>query len=61
MEGKIKQILRSDWLIERTSWAHLAYDFPCWSQKGPYNKFLIDQAGLFEMAVYWPSSLLHFY
>ena len=65
--GKMKRILRSDWLPVRARWAHLARSgFPCWFRKKkfsfwPYNKSLIDQVFLVKMAEYWLRSFLRFY
>ena len=59
--GKMKRILRSDWLLKR-----VARDLPRWSRWKkfsfwPYNKPLIDQACLVKMAGYWRRSFLRFY
>ena len=65
--GKMKRILRFDWLPVRARWAHLARSgFPCWFRKKmfsfwPYDKSLIDQAFLVKMAEYWLRSFLRFY
>ena len=65
--GKMKRILRFDWLPVRARWAHLARSgFPCLFRKKmfsfwPYDKSLIDQAFLVKMAEYWLRSFLRFY
>ena len=66
--GKVKRILRSDWLPEQARWADLARSgFPALVPQEkkfifwPYNKSLIDQAFSVEMAEYWLRSFLRFY
>ena len=68
--GKMKQILCSDWLSERTRCIHVScplriahfvaakvkfFGVIFW----PYNKSFIDQACSVKMAGYWPHSFLH--
>ena len=55
--GKMKQILRCDWLPERARWSHLARPgLPAASRRKPYNKSFIDQVCSVKMAGYCPRS-----
>ena len=63
--GKMKRILRPDWLPEQVRWAYIyLLENSCFGpqEKNTYNyKSFIAQAYSVKIAGYWPCSLLLFH